>query len=165
MRAKVRDHCSSKYPAHKTQISSFARLAPFTVELEPAVIGAIFLFTSAKQFQRARGLRMRASNQDRSKQTQRSDIRAAKGGTGDGSNGAVVANAGDRRCFAVGDAKRRHAELLGAKRRFHRVAQTLAKADCDQQVLPRQRSYSSLDVSAAAYGCLGGKSQGHQTVS
>src|SRR5258707_15881050 len=88
MGAKVHGHCPPvcKFSGPRTQIASLVRFAPVTVELEPAVIGAIFLFASAKQFERARGLGMCASNQNRSKQAQRSDVGSAKGGTGDGSN-------------------------------------------------------------------------------
>src|SRR5258708_29226778 len=134
MGAKVHGHYPpvGKFSGPRTKISSLVRVAPVTVELEPAVIGAIFLFASAKQFERARGLRMRASDQNRSQQAQRSHVRSAEGGTGDGSNRAVVANAGDRRCFTVGDAKRRPTELFGAQRRCHCVAQALPEPDRDR---------------------------------
>src|SRR5260370_27586379 len=102
MGAKVHGHYPpvGKFSGPRTQIASLVRFAPVTVELEPAVIGAIFVFTSSQQFQRARGLRMRASNQNRSQQAQGSDVRSAEGRTSNGSNAAVVANAGDRRGFA-----------------------------------------------------------------
>src|SRR5204862_3887321 len=76
--------------------SSFNRFAAIPGAI-PAVIGAIFFFTSAQQFQGARCLCMRAGDQNSSKQAQRSDIRTAKGRTRDGSDAAVIASAGDRR--------------------------------------------------------------------
>jgi hypothetical protein len=54
--------------------ASLVRFAPVAVRSVPAVISAIFLFTSAQQFQRARSLCMRTSNQNRAKQAHRSDV-------------------------------------------------------------------------------------------
>src|ERR1700757_334167 len=128
------------------------------------MIGAIFFFTSAKQFQRPRCLRMRASNQNRANQAHRSNVGTTKRGTGDRSDATGIANACDGRCFAVSDAEGRHAELFGAKSGLHRIAQTLPKTDSDEQILPTEAPDTSLHISRTANRSLGIKSECHQPV-
>src|SRR5437667_7692247 len=157
----------SEFPgANDNDRNSYAiRCSPvFSSGVIPTVICAVFFFTSPQQFQRTGGLCVCACDQNRSEQTQRSDIGPSERGAGHGRDATVIANASNGSRFAVGDAKGWHSELLCAKGCFYRVAQTLTETDRDKQVLPSQRSYSSLDISGAAYGRFGSESQGHQAV-
>jgi len=128
------------------------------------MIGAIFFFTSAKQFQRTRSLRMRTCDQDRAKETHRRDVRTAEGRARNGSNAAVIANAGNGRNFAVGDAKRCHAEFFRAKSGFHRVAKALPEANGYEKIAPSEASDAPLHISCAADGSLRIESERHHPV-
>src|SRR5580704_7371096 len=107
---------------------------------------------------------MRASNQNSSKQAERSDVGSAKGGTRHGSDATVMANTGDRRCFTVGDAKRWHTEFFGADRGLHCIAKTLAETDSDKQILAAQTPDASLHIPGASDGSVGIESEGHQPI-
>jgi hypothetical protein len=53
-----------KLAEHPRLAASLARFAEIRIRVVPAMIGAVFFFTAPEQFQSARCLRMRASNQD-----------------------------------------------------------------------------------------------------
>src|SRR5439155_1880504 len=157
----------SEFPGPNDKNRNFyaLRCSPvFSSGVIPAVISEVFDFATTQQFQRTCGLCMCACDQNRSDQTQRSDIRPSERRAGHGRDATVITNASNGSRLAVGDAKRWHSELLCAKRCFYRVAQTLPETDRDEQVMPCQRSYSPLDISVAAYGSFGRESQGHQAV-
>src|SRR5258708_31909784 len=109
-----------KLAEHSRLAASLARFAEIRIRVVPAMIGAVFFFTAPEQFQSARCLRMRASNQDGAEQRNGRDVGASERGTGDGGEASLAADTSGGRGFAVGDAEGADALLAGASRALHR---------------------------------------------
>jgi hypothetical protein len=125
----------------------------------------VFFFTAPEQFQSARCLRMRASNQNRPEERNGRDVRAPERGTGDGGKARLVADTSDGSGFAVGDAEGADALFPSALRGFDGVSQALAEADGDKEIARIERAHPTLDVAGAADRSFGGETESHKSIS
>ena len=129
------------------------------------MVRAVFFFTAPEQFQRARCLRMRTSDQNRADERNGRDVGTSERGTGNGGKARFFADSSDGSGFAIGDAEGADALLAGALRGFDGVSQALAKADGDKEVAGIERAHATLHIASAAGGSFGGEAEGHQSVS